>query len=83
MLVRVVNQQAKAVEDGVATRFTFPENPLTLVTVTTVCLSDATGIEMNVALSMMVKSADDVVVTVTVTLTECEVDPLVPVTVTV
>jgi hypothetical protein len=83
MLVRVVNQHAKAVEDGVATRFTLPENPLTLVTVTTVCLSDPTGMEMRVALSAIVKSEDDEFVTVTVTLTECEVEPLVPVTVTV
>lgn len=83
MLVNVVNQQENAFVEGFATRFTLPENPLTLVTVTVVCLSDATGIEMKVALSEIVKSADDVFVTFTVTLTECEIDPLVPVTVTV
>lgn len=33
VLVSVVNQHAKAVEDGVMTRLTLPENPLTLVTV--------------------------------------------------
>lgn len=83
MLVNVVNQQAKADDEGVATRFTFPENPLTLATVTTVCLSEPTGIEMKVALSVMVKSPAPELDTVTVILTVWVIAPLVPVTVTV
>ncbi len=83
MFVRVVNQHANAGKDGLATRVTLPENPLTLATVTIVCLSDPTGIEMKVALSAMVKSEDPELVTVTAMLTDCEIEPLVPVTVTV
>lgn len=79
----VVNQHAKACDDGIASNCTFPTNPLTLVTVTIVCRSDAVGIEMNVALSVMVKSAVVVeLFTTIVTVTVCETAPDVPVTVT-
>ena len=60
----VVNQQANAFDDGAATSCTEPENPLTLVRVTIVCLSDASGIAMEVALSLIVKSPCCVVLTV-------------------
>ena len=43
VFVRVVNQHANAVEDGVITRLTLPEKLLKLVTVIIVCLSEATG----------------------------------------
>jgi len=74
-----VNQQAIAVDDGVATRFTFPENPLTLSRSRTVCCSEPRGIAWEVGLSEMVKSW---LTTFTVTMIECVRDPLVPVTVT-
>jgi hypothetical protein len=76
-----VNQHAKAPEDGVATRLTLPENPLRLLTVTTVCLSDPTGIESEVALSVREKFAE-AGLTVTVRAVDLERLPLVPVTVT-
>jgi hypothetical protein len=82
VLVRVyVNQHANALEDGVATRVTLPEKPLRLVTVTTVCLSEPTGIEREEALSLIEKFAD---AELTVTLRVVDLDrlPLVPVTVT-
>ena len=83
VLVNVVNQHAKAVEEGLATSITLPEKPLRLVTVTVVCRSEATGIEMKVALSVMVKSPEEVeLVTVTVMVTVCEIEPAEPVTAT-
>jgi len=83
VFVSVVNQHAKAAEDGVMTRLTLPENPFTLVTVTVVCRSEATGIEMKVALSASVKSPEEVeLVTVTVMVTVCEIEPAEPATVT-
>ena len=81
MFVSVVNQQATAVEDGLATRFTLPENPLMLVTVITVCRSEAEGIDCDVGFSEIAKSPGLVIVTVTVV--ECVRPPLVPVIVTV
>lgn len=53
-----MNQHANALEEGCATRLTFPENPLMLSTVTTVCLSEPTGIAIAVALSVIEKSAE-------------------------
>lgn len=44
VFVSVVNQHANAFEDGAMTKLTLPENPLMLVTVIMVCLSEATGI---------------------------------------
>jgi len=82
-LVSVVNQHAKAVEDGVMTRLTLPEKALTLVTVIIVCLSEATGMAWKVGLSEIVKSPDVTAVTVTVKLALCAIDPLDPVTLTV
>src|SRR6266566_2027139 len=83
VLVNVVNQHAKAVEEGFATSITIPEKPLMLVTVTIVCCSEATGIEMKVALSVMVKSPEEVeLVTVTVMASVCEIEPAEPVTAT-
>lgn len=81
MFVNVVNQHATAVEDGLATRVTLPENPLTLVIVMTVCFSEFEGMDCDVGLSEMVKSPG--LVTVTVIVTECVMFPLVPVTVIV
>lgn len=83
MLVSVVNQQAKAGEEGVMTRLTLPEKPLTLVTVIIVCLSEATGMAWKVGLSEIVKSPDVTAVTVTVRVKLCVIEPLEPVTVTV
>ncbi len=83
VFVSVVNQQAKAVEDGVMTRLTLPEKPLTLVTVTTVCLSEPTGMAWKVGLSAIVKSPDAEIVTITVMLVLCDSGPLDPVRVTV
>ncbi len=83
VLVSVVNQQAKAVEDGVMTRLTLPEKPLTLVTVIVVCLSEPTGMAWKVGLSANVKSPDAELVTVTVMLVLCEIEPLDPVTIKV
>jgi hypothetical protein len=82
VFVRVVNQQVNAVVDGLMTRLTLPENPLTLVTVTIVCLSEATGIAWKVGFSAIVKSPDDGAVTTIVTVMLCEIEPLVPVKVT-
>ena len=59
---------------------TLPEKPLTLVTVTTVCLSEATGIDMEAALSLMEKFAE-AELTVKVTVIDLVKLPLVPVTV--
>lgn len=79
----VVNQHAKAFEDGLMTRLTLPEKPLTLVSVIIVCLSEATGIAWKVGLSEIVKSPDVTAVTVTVMLVLRAIDPLDPVTVSV
>ena len=68
VFVSVVNQHAKAVEDGVMTRLTLPEKPLRLVSVIIVCLSEATGMAWKVGLSAMVKSPAAELVTVTVML---------------
>ncbi len=68
VFVSVVNQHAKAVEDGVMTRLTLPEKPLILVTVMIVCLSEPTGMAWKVGFSEIVKSPDDEPVTVTVML---------------
>lgn len=82
MLVNVyVNQHANAPEDGAATRVTLPEKPLRLLRVTTVCLSDPTGIVSEVALSLMEKF-DDAGLTVTVRVADLVRLPLVPVTIT-
>lgn len=81
MLVSVyVNQQAIALDDGVATRLTLPENPLTLSSVRTVCCSEPRGIAWKVGLSKIVKS-ETPELTVTTTVTDLEMLPLVPVTV--
>jgi hypothetical protein len=57
VLVRVyVNQHAIAEDEGVATRFTLPENPLRLSRSRTVCCSDPRGIVWEVGLSEIVKS---------------------------
>ena len=74
-----MNQQAIALDDGVATRFTLPENPLTLSRSRTVCCSEPRGIAWEVGLSEIVKSW---LTTFTVIMIECVRDPLVPVTVT-
>jgi hypothetical protein len=76
-----VNQHANALEDGAATRVTLPEKPPRLVRVTIVCLSEPTGIEREVALSVMEKSAE-AEFTVTVSVADLVRLPLVPVTVT-
>ena len=81
MLVSVnVNQQLNALEDGVATRVTLPKKPPRLVTVTTVCLSEPTGIAREVALSVMEKSAV-AKLTVTLRIVDLVMLPLIPVTV--
>lgn len=83
VLVRVyVNQHANAPEDGFATRLTFPEKPLRLSTVTMVCLSEPTGIAIDVALSVIEKSARPEF-TVTFTVAELVRFPLIPVTIIV
>ena len=74
-----MNQHATALNDGVATRVTLPENPLTLSRSRTVCCSEPRGIAWEVGLSEIVKSW---LTTFTVTMIECVRDPLVPVTVT-
>jgi hypothetical protein len=80
-LVKVpVNQQATAVEEKVATRFTLPEKPLTLFTVMTVCISEARGIAWEVGLSEIVNSDEE---TERVTVTEWFRVPLVAETVIV
>jgi len=81
VFVRVVNQHLRAVDDAVATSVTLPEKPLTLVTVTVVCLSDPTGIVMDAALSVMEKSAEPEL-TVTIRVADAYTVPPVPVTVT-
>ncbi len=83
MSVSVVNQHVNAVVDGVITRLTLPEKPLTLVRVIIVCLSEATGMAWKVGFSAIVKSPELVVVTVTATVMVCVIEPLVPVKVTV
>jgi hypothetical protein len=83
VFVSVVNQHVNAVVDGLTTRLTLPENPLTLVTVTIVCLSEATGIAWNDGFSAIVKSPDDGAVTTIVTVMLCEIEPLAPVNVSV
>jgi hypothetical protein len=83
VFVSVVNQHVNAVVDGLITRLTLPEKPLTLVRVITVCLSEATGMAWKVGFSMIVKSPELVLVTVTVTVMLCVIEPLVPVKVTV
>jgi len=83
VLVRVyVNQHANAFADGFAKRVTFPEKPLRLVTLTIVCLSEPTGIAIDVALSVIEKSACPEL-TVSFTVTELVRFPLLPVTVIV
>lgn len=80
----MVNQHAKAWDEGIAISCTFPENPFTLVTVTVVWRSDAVGIEMNVALSVMVKSPVVVELLTTIVMTAwCEIEPAVAWTITV
>jgi hypothetical protein len=60
LLVNVyANQQATAVDEGVATRFTLPEKPLTLSTSITVCFSEARGMFWKVGLSEIVKCEDE------------------------
>ena len=54
VLVRLVNQHATPGEDGIV-RVTVPENPPTLVTVTTVCFSEPTGMAWDVGLTESVK----------------------------
>lgn len=76
-----MNQHANAPEDGVATRVMLPKKPLRLLTVTTVCLSDPTGMLSEVALSLIEKFAD-AGLTVTVRVADLVRLPLVPVTVT-
>jgi len=56
VFVSVVNQQATLPEEGVATRFTLPEKPPTLITVTTVCCSEPDVIVCDVGERVMVKS---------------------------
>jgi hypothetical protein len=75
-----VNQHWNALEDGVATRVTLPKKPLRLVTVTTVCLSEPTGMTRELALSLIEKSAVERL-TVTVRVVDLVILPLVPVTV--
>ena len=58
-----------------------PENPLMLVTVTVVCLSDPTGIAMEPALSVMEKSAVPEL-TMTVRVVDASTVPPVALTVT-
>jgi hypothetical protein len=77
-----VNQHATAFEEKVARSVTFPEKPLMLVTVTVVCLSELSGIEIEVALSVIVKSGVELV-TVRDTVVVWDIDPLVPVMVIV
>ena len=73
-----VNQQLNALEDGVATRVTLPKKPPRLVMVTTVCLSEPTGIAREVALSVMEKSAV-AKLTVTLRIVDWVMLPLIPV----
>jgi hypothetical protein len=54
------------VEEGLANRFTLPENPLTLVKVMIVCFSEPDGIACEVGLSDMEKSPGGDPETVTV-----------------
>jgi len=76
VLVRVyVNQQATAVEEGVATRFTLPEKPFTLSTSMIVCLSEAKGMICELGFSEIVNSEDE---TDRVTVVEWLRLPLVP-----
>jgi hypothetical protein len=49
------NQQATALEEGVATRSTLPAKPFTLSTSMTVCFSEPSGMAWDVGLSDMVK----------------------------
>jgi len=70
-----VNQQATAVEDGVATRFTLPEKPFTLSTSMIVCFSEPKGMICEVGFSEIVNSEDE---TESVTVTEWLRLPLVP-----
>lgn len=83
VFVSVVNQHANALEDGVMTKFTLPEKPLTLVKVMIVCLSEPTGMAWKIGLSARVKSPEFEPVTVTVMLELCKINPLDPVRVTV
>jgi len=76
-----VNQHAIAPEDGVASRFTLPENPFTLSRSRTVCCSEPSGIIWEVGLSEILKS-EEPELTVTVKVTDLEMLTLVPVTVT-
>lgn len=74
-----MNQQAIALDEGVANRFTFPENPFTLSSSSTVCCSEPRGIAWKVGLSEIVKS-EEPELTVTVTVNDLEMLPLIPVT---
>lgn len=76
-----MNQHAIVLDDGVATRVTLPENPLTLSRSRTVCCSEPRGIAWEVGLSEIVKS-DEAELTFTVRVTDLETLPFVPVTVT-
>ena len=76
-----MNQHAIAPDDGVASRFTSPENPFTLSRSRTVCCSEPSGIIWEVGLSEIVKS-DEPELTVTDKVTDLEMLALVPVTVT-
>lgn len=69
------NQQATAVEENVATKFTLPEKLLTLFTEMIVCFSERIGIAWEVGFSVIVKSEDE---TERVTVTEWLRLPLVP-----
>ena len=75
-----MNQQAIALDEGVANRFTLPENSFTLSSSRTVCCSEPRGIAWKVGLSEIVKS-EVPELTVTVRVTDREMLPLVPVTV--
>lgn len=60
VLVNVpANQQATAVEEKDATRFTLPEKPFTLLTVMTVCFSDPRGIDWEVGFSEIVNPEEE------------------------
>ena len=78
VFVIVVNQHAKAAEDGLITSLTLPEKPFTLVTVITVCLSESTGIDWKVGFSAIAKSPGETLLTVTDMLTPCPSEPLEP-----
>jgi len=80
-----VNQQAIALDEGVATRFTLPKNPLTLSRSRVVCCSDPRGIVCELGLSEIVKSeleGGGPGLTVTVRVADADTVPPVAITVT-